>query len=99
MAAIQWDAAGRRTWERWTVAGLTVAKIFRTVFYPSGRVKFCAWPDGTSTGDAGDPWCYDRAGRLKAIPAWITAITYDAPGHETSVIYSNSSRAEAVCIS
>jgi len=94
--AIQWDAGGRRTWEQWTLAGLTGVKTFRTVFYPSGRVKFRTWPGGATTGDADNPWRYDRAGRLKAIPALITAIAYDAPGHETSVTYSNGSRAEAV---
>jgi len=71
--AIQWDPAGRRTWEQWTLAGLTGVKTFRTVFYPSGRVKFRTWPGGATTGDPDNPWRYDRAGWLKAMPALITA--------------------------
>ncbi|OWJ64345.1 hypothetical protein BWR60_25070 [Inquilinus limosus] len=101
-----YDVAGRLVNQRWTVwqtgadtttncsqpdpGGTLTAS---TAYDRGGRVLGRKYPDGDVVGqygDAGSPFTYDGAGRLKSIPDLILGIAYDAAGRPTVRRYANN---------
>lgn len=87
-----YDMAGRTVKQIWTVppsgAG---AETFtaETRYDDGGRIRGKSFPNGDVVGTPADPWSYDEAARLRAIPGHVTAFLYDAAGKTTSAAYAN----------
>lgn len=87
-----YDLAGRTVKQGWTVppsgAG---AETFtaETRYDEGGRIRGKSFPNGDVVGTPADPWSYDEAARLRAIPGHVTAFLYDAAGKTTSAAYAN----------
>ncbi|HUQ01565.1 MAG TPA: RHS repeat-associated core domain-containing protein [Kofleriaceae bacterium] len=82
------DAAGGKTLDH-DVAG-RVVKLVRTTggtsytflhgFDAAGRALWTTYPDGDTQGSAAAPILYDGAGRVRAIPGYVTSVRYNAEG-------------------
>jgi RHS repeat-associated protein len=72
------DEAGRLVKTTRTIDG-TAYTITRG-FDLAGRAKWTTLPDGTQIGTAAAPILYDTAGRVTAIPGFVTGATYTAAG-------------------
>lgn len=87
-----YDMAGRAVREQWTVPPSgTGAETFtlETRYDEGGRIRGKSFPNGDVVGTPSNPWTYDEAGRLLAIPGHVTSFLYDAAGKTTSATYSN----------
>ncbi|TCK19627.1 RHS repeat-associated protein [Ancylobacter aquaticus] len=87
-----YDRAGRAVREQWTVPPSgTGSETFtlETRYDEGGRIRGKSFPNGDVVGTPANPWTYDEAGRLLAIPGHVSAFLYDAAGKTTSATYAN----------
>ena len=82
-----YDAAGREVRKTYSLDGTDY--VFETGYDAGGRVLWRSYPDGDSVGSALDPFLYDAAGRLVAVPGVIEDVEYDAAGRATRVARAN----------
>ncbi|UOX90536.1 hypothetical protein MUY14_07905 [Amycolatopsis sp. FBCC-B4732] len=91
------DAAGTRTFD-YDALGHTVKTVrtvgaasyeFRYGFDAGDRKLWTTYPDGDTQGTAAAPLRYDSAGRLTAIPGYVTSATYNADGKVTRIANAN----------
>lgn len=77
------DGEGNLARQQWIVDGVTHTAT--TGFAPMGEVLWKSYPDGDSVGGPGDPWTYDPAGRLDAVPGIVSSTTDAADGQTAAV--------------
>lgn len=91
------DAAGTRTFG-YDALGHVVKTVrtvgstayeFRYGFDTGDRKLWTTYPDGDTQGTAAAPLRYDSAGRLAAIPGYVTSATYNADGKVTTIANAN----------
>ncbi len=85
-----YDAAARAVKTKRTFGG--VDYVLERRFDASGRATGVTYPDGDSVGPVGNPYLYDEAGRLRAIPGILTSVQYDASGRATVRTNSNGTQ-------
>ncbi|OLR91813.1 RHS repeat-associated core domain-containing protein [Actinokineospora bangkokensis] len=73
-----YDQAGRAVKRVRTTGG--TAYTFQHGFDPADRPLWTTYPDGTTVGTPAAPLRYDGAGRLAAVPGFVTAARYTADG-------------------
>src|SRR5262249_8105637 len=78
VARIDYDALGRQVRVARTIAGTDYVAVKQLA--PSGQVLGVTYPDGETIGSDAAPLVYDRAGRLTAIPDFVTQIAYHPAG-------------------
>ena len=82
-----YDVVGRMVRKTYRVGKTDYS--FRTGYDAAGRVLWQEYPDGDSVGSAAEPFVYDAAGRLVAIPGVIDSIDYNAHGQATATTRAN----------
>jgi RHS repeat-associated protein len=89
-----YDPMGRQTMRLWWTDG--VSRYELPAYDTGGRVRSIQYKQYTnadtlllSLGSSSDPWTYDSAGRLYAIPGIQASQTYTADGQTASVMRAN----------
>lgn len=81
------DIGGREVRTTRTIDGASYT--FLHGFDAGDRLLWTTYPDGSTQGTPASPLRYDSAGRLKAIPGYVTNARYDAEGRPTVVTTAN----------
>ncbi len=75
---LDYDAGGRVVQTTRTING--TGYTFQYGFDGGDRQRWMTYPDGDTQGTPASPLVYDSAGRLKAVPGYVTAALYNADG-------------------
>jgi hypothetical protein len=79
------DGEGNPVLQQWTVGCTTY--MAEAGYAPGEEVLWRIYPDSDSdsVGSTFDPFTYDAAGRLYAVPGVVSSTTYEADGQVTTL--------------